>query len=216
MSTIHELMSEIKKKKAYCNLLFIVANLVIFVLMEFGGDRESIRYVLGWGAGFPKAYEAGQYWRLFTQMFLHSDLEHLINNMLLLYLLGDSLERVLGHIKYFCLYVVAGVGASIVSWQMQVVNKTAYVTLGASGAVFGVLGALLCILAVNKGRLEGLQFKKLLLMACLSLYAGFSSGGVDNAAHVGGLVIGFIAAFFLKGIQIIMLRMGRENIEDEN
>jgi rhomboid protease GluP len=210
MSAIHELISDIKRKKAYCNLLFIVANIVVFVLMEFCGDRENLYYVLEWGAGFPQAYEAGEYWRLFTQMFLHGDLEHLINNMLLLYLLGDTLERVVGHVKYFVLYVVAGIGASIVSWQMQIMNHTTYVTLGASGAVFGVLGALLCILAVNKGRVEGLQFKKLLLMAGLSLYAGFSSGGVDNAAHVGGLIIGFIAAFFLKGIQIIILRMGRE------
>ncbi len=216
MQAIHEAISTIKRKKAYMNTVLVLVNVVVFILMEIGGNRQSILYVLKWGAGYPPAYEAGEYWRLLTQMFIHGDLEHLINNMLLLYLLGDILERVMGHWKYMFLYLGAGVGAGLISWQMQNWYETTYITLGASGAAFGVLGALLCMVMVNKGKLEGLQLRKMLLMVGLSLYSGFQSTGIDNAAHVGGLVIGFIAAYFLKGIQIIKLRRERESIENED
>lgn len=216
MQAIHRWILNIKQRQAYINTLLVVVNVVVFLLMEFAGDRNDVGFILQWGAGYPPLYAEGEYWRMFTLMFLHSDLEHLINNMLLLYLLGDNLERAIGHGRYLLLYVGAGVGASVVSWQVQLMKETAHISLGASGAVFGVLGALLLVLMLNHGKMEGLSLKRFAIMILLSLYSGFTSTGIDNAAHVGGLVIGFVLAFLLNGIRIIRLRKGRENIKYES
>lgn len=204
-----------KKPVAYVNFTILAINVIVFFLMEFIGDRQSAGALLRWGAVYPPlCVEQGEYWRLLTQIFLHGDMEHLVNNMLLLALLGDNLERALGHWKYLCLYLISGVGASMVSLAVQVFSATNYITLGASGAVFGILGALLYLLLINKGRLEGLRLRRFLVMVGLSLYSGFTSTGIDNAAHVGGLVIGFgVACLFihLKKIKLPM-RERRESI----
>ena len=81
MQAIHQWALSVKQKKAYVNTLFVVLNIIVFVLMELGGNREDAVFILQWGAGYPPAYAAGEYWRLFTLIFLHGDLEHLINNI---------------------------------------------------------------------------------------------------------------------------------------
>ena len=216
MQTIHRFILSIRERRAYVTTFLVVINVVVFLLMELTGNRESGLFLLQWGAGYPPAIDAGQYWRLFTLTFLHGDMEHLINNMLLLYLLGDNLERALGSVGYAFLYVTAGVSASAISWQMQRIVGTQHLTLGASGAIFGVLGALLAILIIHKGHLEGLSLKRLGVMVALSLYSGFTSVGIDNSAHVGGLVSGFIIAFVLYGIKRIELRKEREHTKYED
>ena len=181
------------------NIAIIVINIVVFFLMDFTGDLNDGRYLLKWGAGYaPAIVEGNQYWRLFTAAFLHGDIDHLVSNMLLLGIVGDNLERALGHIRYLLLYIVSGIGASIVSLGVQLLGEHAYITLGASGAIFGVLGALIYLLIRNKGRLEDLTLQRMIFMIGLSLYSGFTSTGIDNAAHVGGLIIGFAIAILLR------------------
>ena len=129
-------------------------------------------------------------------MFMHFGISHLVNNMIVLFALGDNLERALGHVKYLILYLFSGIGANWIS--MMIGNKDPMVvSAGASGAIFGVIGGLFYAVAVNKGRLEDLQTKQLAVMIVLSLYMGLTSSDVDNAAHVAGLILGILLGILL-------------------
>lgn len=173
----------------------VAVNMLVFLLFEVLGSNLDTMFMLEHGAMFtPYLLVQTEWYRLFTSMFLHFGIRHLLNNMLLLYVLGDYLEKYLGRVKFLLLYVIAGVGTNIVSgivclWQNDVV-----VSAGASGAVFGILGGLLWVILRNKGRVENLTIKKMTVMAVLSLYYGFVSEGVDNVAHVTGLILGFVLA----------------------
>ena len=99
--------------------------------------------------------------------------------------------------KYLIFYLICGVGANAVSLLFEILVGDWSVGAGASGAIFGVVGGLIYVVAVNKGRLEDLSTRQLVTMAVFSLYLGFTSTGVDNTAHVAGLVIGIILAAIL-------------------
>ena len=102
-----------------------------------------------------------------------------------------------GKVKYLIFYLICGVGANAVSLLFEILVGDWSVGAGASGAIFGVVGGLIYVVAVNKGRLEDLSTRQLVTMAAFSLYLGFTSTGVDNTAHVAGLVIGIILAAIL-------------------
>ena len=120
-----------------------------------------------------------------------------MNNMLILFILGDNLERALGHIKYLIFYIICGVGANIASMIVNLSGYRSVVSAGASGAIFGVIGGLLYAVAVNRGQLEDLSTRQLVVVILCSLYFGFTSTGVDNAAHISGLIIGIIMGVIL-------------------
>ena len=145
----------------------------------------------------PLVVLRGEYYRLFTSMFLHFGASHLVNNMLVLFVLGERMEQVLGHVKYLIFYIVSGIAANIISIMVHMGSAYAAVSAGASGAIFGVVGGLVYVVAVNHGQLDGLTNRQLGFMIILSLYHGFTASGVDNWAHIGGLFSGFILSIFL-------------------
>lgn len=184
------------------NLFLVVVTSGVFFLLllweksitkgAFYGNTTL--FLLEHGALHGPSVFDGEWYRLITYLFLHSDIEHLINNMLILYFVGNALERYLGRIKYLVLYFSSGVLAGIGS----IVYNTSYpVCIGASGAVFGVSGALAYLVLVNKGNLQGLTKRQMLLFLALSVYGGFVNQGVDNAAHIVGLLAGFFVAMML-------------------
>ncbi|MBO5197522.1 MAG: rhomboid family intramembrane serine protease [Lachnospiraceae bacterium] len=159
------------------------------------GETENNRYLVEHGALFwPYVVERSEYYRLFTYLFLHSGYSHIVNNMLVLLFVGDNLERAAGKLKYLIIYFGSGVLAGVVSmlWNMHLEQPV--VCVGASGAIFGVVGALAYIVIINKGRLEDISSRQIVLFVFFSLYGGLTSQGVDNAAHIGGLVTGVILA----------------------
>ena len=119
-----------------------------------------------------------------------------MNNMLVLFVIGDNLERALGHVKYLIFYLLCGIGSNWVS-MMAHSTDTMTVSAGASGAIFGVVGGLLYVVTANRGQLEDLNTRQLVIMIFFSLYLGYTSTGVDNIAHLSGLVIGFVLAIIL-------------------
>ena len=189
-------MKELKKSPV--TWTFIIINVLVFLAMELTGGSNDISNMVRWGASFaPLIQEQGQYYRLFTCMFLHFGLEHLGYNMLILYFVGGHLERAIGKVRFLLIYIIGGMGASICSYYADVLHQNAVVSAGASGAIFATLGGLIWILILNRGRLEEISLKKLLLMALLCLYYGFISTGVDNNAHIGGFVLGFLLAILM-------------------
>lgn len=183
------------RKEVPVNTAIILINIVVFFLTELTGSSLDGRHLIEWGAAYtPFIQEGHEYYRFFTCMFLHFGLTHLGNNMLVLFFLGDCLERAAGRVRYLFIYIVGGMGASVISYLAEVRMGETVVSAGASGAIFAVVGALIYVVIRNKGRLEDFTTKKLLFLAALTLYHGVTSTGVDNAAHFGGFLCGFVLA----------------------
>lgn len=184
-------------KRASVNGILIAANVLVFLYLEITGSSEDAYFMYTKGAMLASAVlEDGEYYRLLTAMFMHFGISHLLNNMLILFVLGDNLERALGHFKYLIFYLACGIGSNYISMMLKGADAMV-VSAGASGAIFGVIGGLLYAVSVNRGRLEDLSTRQLGIMVILSLYFGFTSTGVDNAAHVSGLVLGIVFGIIL-------------------
>lgn len=185
------------RKKSYVTGILIALNVIAFLYLEIAGSSQDIYFMVESGAVFAPAvvYEK-QYYRLLTAVFMHFGIDHIINNMIVLFALGDNLERAFGHVKYLILYLVCGVGSNLISMMIDGPDSM-IVSAGASGAIFGVVGGLVYAVLINKGRLEDLSMRQLVVMVALSLYLGFTESGVDNAAHIAGLVLGILLGMIL-------------------
>lgn len=182
-----------RRKIAYVNFGLIAANVIYFLYLEINGSSLDTQFMVAHGAMYaPLVMEQGEYFRLLTSVFMHFGINHIMNNMLILFILGDNLERALGHIKYFFFYFICGIGANVVSMIVNLSEYRNVVSAGASGAIFAVIGGLLYAVAVNRGQLEDLSTRQLVVMILISLYFGFTSTGVDNTAHIAGLVMGIV------------------------
>lgn len=187
-----------KQKQAYVNISLLAINIIVFLYLEFTGSTEDTQFMVSHGAMYaPLVVEGGQYYRLLTSIFMHFGINHIMNNMLILFILGDNLERALGHIKYLIFYLICGVGANIVSLMVNLSNYRIVVSAGASGAIFGVIGGLLYAVVINRGQLEDLSTRQLVVVIACSLYFGFTSTGVDNTAHVAGLLFGILMGIIM-------------------
>lgn len=191
-----------RKDKSIVNFIIIAANIVIFFIVEATGGSEDVYHMMDCGASFAPLIQSGEYYRLFTCMFLHFGFRHLFGNMLLLFFVGDYMERYLGKIKYLILYIGGGLCGNLLSYAMELKNGDNVVSAGASGAIFAVLGGLAVSALLNRGRLYELTFKRIAIMAALSLWTGFTSTGVDGFAHLGGFLGGGVIAcvFVLPGL----------------
>ena len=186
-------MEEIKREPV--TALLILLNTLIFLIVEFTGGSENGQHMLECGAAYaPLIIEQGQWYRMITSMFLHFGAPHLINNMLVLFVLGQRLEPVTGKIKFLLIYIFGGLGGDLISLICDMRTGNYSLSAGASGAVFAVMGGMIYVIIRHRVIVADLNMKQMLLMAAFSLYFGFASGGVDNAAHAGGLLCGFIAA----------------------
>lgn len=185
------------QKKSYVTGCLIAVNVIYFLYLEIAGSSENVMFMLEKGAMFaPAVMQEQEYYRLFTSMFMHFGIDHIINNMIVLFALGGYLERALGHIKYLILYLISGVGANVISMILDGADART-VSAGASGAVFGITGGLLAAVILNRGRLEDLSTRQMMFMIALSLYLGFAETGVDNVAHISGLILGLTFGLIL-------------------
>ena len=189
-------MEEIKREPV--TALLILLNTLIFLIVEFTGGSENGQHMLECGAVYaPLIIEQGQWYRMITSMFLHFGAPHLINNMLVLFVLGQRLEPVTGKMKFLLIYILGGLGGNLISliWDMRTGDYS--LSAGASGAVFAVMGGMIYVIIRHRGRVADLTVRQMLIMAAFSLYFGFASEGVDNVAHIGGLLSGFLIAVIL-------------------
>lgn len=186
------------KPEAPCTVALIVINVAVFFIMSLFGNTEDVMFMLEHGAMFePLITQEHEYYRIITSMFLHFGIEHLLNNMVILGALGWNLELETGKIRFLIIYLVSGIGGNLLSLYLGVSSAEYAVSAGASGAIFGLMGALLYVAARNRGRMGRISGKGVLFMIALSLYFGITSSGIDNAAHIGGLLCGFILSVIL-------------------
>ncbi len=155
------------------------------------------RMVIAWGANFGPYTTGGQWWRLFTSMFLHFGIIHLALNMWVLYSNGRIVERLYGNTHFALLYVVSGLSGSIASLLWNPMVNSA----GASGAIFGVFGAQLAFMLDRRNQVPaGImkeQSSSVVIFIVYSLIYGMSQKGIDNAAHLGGLAGGLLMGWLL-------------------
>lgn len=181
-------MTRIRKDIPFVSVLLVLTNIIVFFMTFWSDNMHWGKWVLGTFEVLGK----GEYSRLITSMFMHADLEHLFNNMLILFFLGAMLEKEIGHFLLLMVYMLSGLIGSIFSMGVQIVTNSLYYSLGASGAVFGLNGLLLAIVVFAGKRFPDITPQRVLGMFALSLYSGMRSGGTDNAAHAGGMLGGFL------------------------
>ena len=179
-------------------LILAGINVVVFFVLDALGDLSDARFMAEHGAMYvPYVIGYGKWYTLITSMFVHFGISHLANNMLLLVGVGNYMERLMGRWKFVSCYLISGLCGNIVSMLYDLRSGEYAVSAGASGAVFGIIGGLLWIVLRNKGRVANLTTRGLIFMIALSLYFGFTSAGIDNAAHIGGLLCGFVCSMIV-------------------
>jgi len=166
----------------------IGANVIMYLLtmlvnMTIGNG------LLHLGAKVNYLIAGGQYFRLFTAMFLHADIMHLVFNMLALYILGKDIERFFGKKKFLAIYFGAGFMGSALSYLM--ISST---SVGASGAIFGLMGANLFLYKKNPIVYKRIYGNDLLILIGINVVIGFVRPNIDIAGHIGGLMAGFLIA----------------------
>ena len=172
-------------------------NVFIFLLMTLAGGSTNSQLLLDFGASYAPYFHRGEYWRAVMPMFLHIGWLHLLVNSYALYILGPILERVYGYGRFALLYVACGVGSSFLSMRMST-----NVAAGASGAIFGIAGAMLTTGLLHRyavpprwGRAFG---RGILPFIILNLVFGYVIPGIDNWGHIGGLICGLALPLLLS------------------
>lgn len=176
----------------------IAINIIIFIIMEILGDTSNSLFMAKHGAmSWHLLFEEHQFYRLITCIFLHFGIEHLLNNMITLAVIGNEVEGVIGHTKFIMIYLLSGIGASFISavYNMNVNTNLYIISAGASGAIFGILGSLLVISLLYRNIRANLKPSNIIIIAVLSILNGYMNYGIDNVAHIGGLLFGIIITF---------------------
>ena len=182
----------------YVTIALVVVNVITYLVLEWLGDTTNGFFMAEHGAMYPDFIRINhEWWRIITAGFLHFGAVHLVNNMVILYCMGSRLERVTGHLKYFLIYLVSLIGAGLLSYGMMLRTGDYAVSAGASGAIFGVIGGFLWIVILHRGRFEQITTRGIMMMIVLTIYYGFSSAGIDNWGHIGGLLAGFAVTVIL-------------------
>ena len=195
--------NEIRSKKAeklfsikspiVTNILILLC-VVIFIAMYIFGNGSSDNYtLLRFGANYDVLTKSGEYYRLITCMFLHIGIVHLLCNMYSLYIVGNSVENLFGKVKYLIIYFISGICGSILS--LAFCHNT--ISAGASGAIFGLLGALLYFGYYYRAYLGSTIKNSVIQVILINLIIGFMVPGISNAAHIGGLVGGILTAMMV-------------------
>jgi rhomboid protease GluP len=192
---------KLRSPKILVTKFIIATNLLIFCAMLADGAgvwHSSNSVQLAWGANFGPATQDGEWWRLGSAMFLHFGIIHLLLNMWALWDAGQLAERMYGRLRFTSIYIVSGLLGNLLS---LVVQGNSAVSGGASGAIFGVYGAILAFMWREKNAISAHEFRWLfwgaLGFSIASILFGFIIPGIDNSAHIGGFISGILCAITL-------------------
>ena len=194
-----DMVNEFKKYKITYSI--IIVNTVIYLISALLSQSlidMDLQTLVDMGALYgPLTVLKGEWWRLFTAMFLHGGMTHLLMNMFSLYLIGRGAENYFNAKSYIVIYLFSGLLGGLVSLYMH----SASVGVGASGAIFGVFGALAGFFLAHREKIAEHTksfMKEFAIIIGINLVIGFSIPSVDVSAHLGGLLVGFIGGFILS------------------
>ncbi|MCR5671897.1 MAG: rhomboid family intramembrane serine protease [Butyrivibrio sp.] len=197
---------ELIYKSAYVSIALLLLNVLIFILCisvaPFLYDKGAMVTQL--------ILEKGQFYRLFSAIFLHADIEHLVNNMVMLALIGAIVEHYTGHGFYIFLYFASGLVGNMLSMAFEMRNDLSIVSIGASGAVMGLVGFVAIWVVINRNTFirNKNTFFRLGLLLIFVVNACFFQEGANTMAHLGG----FLAGIVLGIVDIILLK-NNKNME---
>jgi rhomboid protease GluP len=186
------------KPRVVYALLGLIA--VAFLAETALGGSTSLRVLVTLGAQVNLLVWQGEVWRLLTAMFLHIGVTHLLFNSWALYSLGRDVEMFYGSVRFTILYFVAGLFGGVAYYLLGAPPTAVTVSAGASGAVFGVIGAELAFWLRNRDLFGAFGRQRLLnlgMLVAINLFLGFTVPGINNLAHLGGLISGFLLALAL-------------------
>lgn len=166
----------------------VLINVLVFILCEILG---TVIYYYG-SVGLNLLTDATQYYRVISSLFLHLNIVHLFSNMLLLYFAGEQVERVVKPVWLLIIFFMSGICGNIVMFVSDYVNGTSSVVIGASGAVYGILGTLLALAIFKRIDNNYAKLQRVIFAIFISIYSGFLEENIANLAHIGGLVMGII------------------------
>lgn len=179
-----------KNKFPMITYWLIAVNVILYVIpILFGQYNDLINNYSVWGP----AIREGRYYRLLTGIFLHGGILHLLFNCYALYVIGSQVENFLGRIKFAIIYLVAGISGALFS----VIFGGNFASIGASGAIFGLMGALVYFGYHYRVYLGTVIKSQIIPLIVLNLLLGFCMPGIDNFAHIGGLIGGTLMSIAL-------------------
>ena len=161
-----------------------ISLITIFLLQELSGTLLVKSFAL-----FAPLVTSGEWWRLITAGFLHGSIIHLLFNVYILWVIGSQLESIVGNIKFIIIYFVSLLGGSVASYLFSPFGSY---SIGASGAIFGLMGAMLVV-----GRKRNLDISQITTLVAINVVIGFVLSGIDWRAHLGGLAAGAFITWVL-------------------
>lgn len=184
-----------KNKNPILTYALIIINVIIFALMYiYGNGSENIETLIKFGANYIPLVKSGEYYRIITSAFLHIGAMHLIFNMYALYTAGTQIEYIYGKVKYVFIYLFSAIMGSLFTVALSPDNVVA---AGASGAIFGLFGSLLYFGYNYRGYIGNALISQIIPVVILNLFIGFSNPNIGNAAHIGGLIGGYLISMAL-------------------
>ena len=181
-----------KPKKPVVTYLLLVINVMIFMYISiYHGIDSNVTYNL---ANNYVGIQNGEYYRMFTSMFLHANIYHLIFNMYALYVMGPQVERYYGKLKYLFVYILGGLMGSVFSCVFSDANTYG---IGASGAIFALFGSVAYFSYHYRATLQGLLRSQIVPVIMVNIILGFLMPGVDVLAHIGGLIGGVLVSMWI-------------------
>jgi rhomboid protease GluP len=183
--------------KPFLTYILLGSIIIVFIVMTLAGGSTNNRILITFGANVGILIMQGETWRLFTSMFIHIGLMHLLFNAYALFIFGIEMERLYGPDRYITIYILSGLFGSLASfaWRGPMTSSA-----GASGAIFGVIGMNLAFFLLHRktfGSFGQQRVVNTIIIIAINLVFGFTVPGIDNFAHMGGLAAGFLMGYGL-------------------
>jgi len=182
------------RRKPFLTYGFLIISILMYIIMSFNGGSQNTVTLITHGAKVNPLIVAGDWWRLLTPIFLHIGFAHLLFNGLIIYFLGTQIEILIGHFRYFLLYILSGLLGNATSFALNF-----SISAGASTSIFGLFAATIVLgkLYPHQAGIQRLA-RNYLFLIIINIVFGLFSAGVDNAGHIGGLAGGFFLMYVIS------------------